>query len=118
MPATDAAKVDVGGSSSLPLRCAFRLRRVERERGKVERKLIPLPAGHKVGVRQKDNGRWVVECECGYGKVRWKGDTPKTCATEASALGQAVWHLRKMEAARTTDRRRDGLPPLPRSTTA
>lgn len=64
----------------------------------------PLPPGHKVKVERTESGRrWRMICSCGYGLPRWEGDKPPTRATEAAALGQAIWHLRKMEAERRVD---------------
>lgn len=72
--------------------------------------MIPKVPGHVMRFEKTENGhRWRCICTCGMGIPQWKGDTPPTYATEASAVGKAVWHMRKMYDAQTKDLRRDGI---------
>jgi hypothetical protein len=54
-------------------------------------------AGHEVGFIETESGRrFKVECSCGYGHPRWKGDKPPTRATESVATIDCFRHLRKV----------------------
>lgn len=66
--------------------------------------------GHAMEVVPTESGRrWRLLCSCGFGRPRWTGDTPATCATEREAIRKGVWHLQKLEQAERKRERVDGI---------
>jgi hypothetical protein len=66
--------------------------------------------GHAMEVVPTESGRrWRLLCSCGFGRPRWAGDRPATCATEREAIRKGVWHLQKLEQAERKRERVDGI---------
>jgi hypothetical protein len=79
-------------------------------------------AGHTVGYTETKSGRrFIVQCSCGLGHPRWKGDTPSTKATENVAVIDCFRHLRKVRteaqrAGKLTGQRASPIPKAQGST--
>jgi hypothetical protein len=79
-------------------------------------------AGHTVGYTETKSGRrFIVQCSCGLGHPRWKGDKPPTKATENVAVIDCFRHLRKVRTeaqrvARLTGQRASAIPKAEGST--
>jgi hypothetical protein len=79
-------------------------------------------AGHTVGYTETESGRrFIVQCSCGLGHPRWKGDKPPTKATENVAVIDCFRHLRKVRTeaqrvARLTGQRASAIPKAEGST--
>ncbi len=79
-------------------------------------------AGHTVGYTETESGRrFIVQCSCGLGHPRWRGDKPPTKATENVAVIDCFRHLRKVRTeaqrvARLTGQRASAIPKAEGST--
>lgn len=65
--------------------------------------------GHGITFAQKSSGRWLASCECGWNAKTDRNPTPKTYATEGSAVASAVHHVTLARNAAKVSAYTDGI---------